>query len=40
MPAFARLEQDADRDVHWIVRSNRGKARLAKLLETPEAAAS
>jgi hypothetical protein len=33
LPAFARLEQDDDPDVRWIARSNRSKARLAKLLQ-------
>lgn len=32
LPAFRALEQDDDVDVAWIVRSNRGKARLARLL--------
>lgn len=35
-PAFRPLEADPDPDVRWIVTSNRGKARLAKLLPSPE----
>lgn len=32
LAAFAALEQDSDPDLRWIARSNRAKARLAKLL--------
>jgi hypothetical protein len=32
LAAFARLEQDDDQDLRWIARSNRAKARLARLL--------
>ena len=32
LPAFAALAEDTDPDVRWVVRSNRTKARLAKLL--------
>ena len=35
LPAFGTLADDEDPDVRWIVRSNLGKARLARLL--PEA---
>ena len=36
LPAFAALERDPDADVQWVVRSNRGKARLARLLGSDE----
>jgi hypothetical protein len=36
LPAFARLEEDDDPDARWIVRSNRAKARLARLLRAGE----
>jgi hypothetical protein len=36
LPAFARLEEDPDPDLRWIARSNRTKARLAKLLSPAE----
>lgn len=32
LPAFAALEGDPDPDVGWIVRTNLGKARLARLM--------
>jgi hypothetical protein len=32
LPRFQALEEYDDRDVAWIVRENRRKARLAKLL--------
>jgi hypothetical protein len=35
LPAFAQLEASSDTDVRWIVRENRKKARLTRLL--PEA---
>jgi hypothetical protein len=38
LPAFARLEEDPDPDLRWVARSNRTKARLAKLLAEPVAA--
>lgn len=33
LPAFAALESSTDADVGWIVRENRKKARLARLLD-------
>jgi hypothetical protein len=36
LPALARLEEDDDPDARWIVRSNRAKARLARLLRAGE----
>jgi hypothetical protein len=33
LAAFARLEADADPDIAWIVRENRKKARLKRLLD-------
>jgi hypothetical protein len=38
LPAFAALEEDPDPDVRWVARSNRTKARLARLLTDAEAA--
>jgi hypothetical protein len=35
LPAFRALRDDPDPDVGWIVRTNLGKARLAKLLPEP-----
>jgi hypothetical protein len=34
LPAFVSLEASDDADVVWIVRENRKKARLRKVLET------
>ena len=33
LAAFARLEADDDPDIAWIVRENRKKARLKRLLD-------
>jgi hypothetical protein len=35
LPAFTSLADDPDPDVRWIVKTNLGKARLAKLISEP-----